>query len=75
MKKAMWAVDSTGEFRFSDEDNPAQLSMFSETFDDEWLASELSTRLAGRDHERRQGQGVRLNGDTLLLVQVGAEVT
>jgi three-Cys-motif partner protein len=47
MKKAMWAVNSTGEFRFSDEDNLSQLRMF-ETFNDAWLADELATRLAGR---------------------------
>lgn len=48
MKKAMWAVDKTGEFRFSDEDNPTQLKLFSETYDDGWLAEELAVRLAGR---------------------------
>jgi three-Cys-motif partner protein len=48
MKKAMWAVDKTGEFRFSDEDSPCQLRLFSESFDEPWLAGELATRLAGR---------------------------
>jgi hypothetical protein len=48
MKKAMWFVDGTGEFRFSDEDDPTQLPMFSRRFDDEWLAAELETRRAGR---------------------------
>ncbi len=48
MKKAMWAVDKTGEFRFSDEDNPSQLRLFSESFDQAWLAEELATRLAGK---------------------------
>jgi three-Cys-motif partner protein len=48
MKKAMWAVDKTGEFHFSDEDDPSQLRLFSETYDDSWLAEELTTRLAGK---------------------------
>jgi hypothetical protein len=48
MKKAMWAVDKTGMFRFSDEDNPSQLALFSETYDDAWLADELARRLAAK---------------------------
>jgi hypothetical protein len=48
MKKAMWAVDKTGEFRFSDEDDPDQLTLFNESYDSEWLADELARRLAGR---------------------------
>jgi three-Cys-motif partner protein len=48
MKRAMWAVDRTGEFRFSDEDNPGQLRLFDESYDDLWLAEELATRLAGK---------------------------
>jgi hypothetical protein len=48
MKRAMWDVDKTGEFRFSDEDNPSQLRLFSQSFDDAWLADALSSRLAGR---------------------------
>jgi hypothetical protein len=48
MKKAMWAVDRTGEFRFSDEDNPGQLKLFDESYNDPWLADELATRLAGK---------------------------
>jgi three-Cys-motif partner protein len=48
MKKAMWAVDRTGEFRFSDEDDPDQLRLFDESYGDSWLAEELATRLAGK---------------------------
>jgi three-Cys-motif partner protein len=48
MKKAMWAVDRTGEFRFSDEDDSRQLRLFDESYNDSWLAEELATRLAGR---------------------------
>src|SRR5207244_6296704 len=48
MKKAMWAIDKTGEFRFSDEDNPSQLRMFNETYDPTWLAAKLATALAGK---------------------------
>jgi three-Cys-motif partner protein len=47
MKKAMWRVDDTGEFQFSDRDNPDQLKLLSEAFNDEWLAEQLETRLAG----------------------------
>ena len=48
MKKAMWSVDSTGEFRFSDSDAPGQLQLLKESFDPAWLAEELRSRLAGR---------------------------
>jgi hypothetical protein len=47
MKEAMWSVDVTGEFRFSDQDNPYQGEMFCRVYDQEWLAEELSKRLAG----------------------------
>jgi hypothetical protein len=48
MKRAMWAVEGTGEFRFSDEDNPDQLKQFDETYNQGWLAEALATRLAGK---------------------------
>jgi three-Cys-motif partner protein len=48
MKKAMWSVDKTGEFRFSDEDNPDQPTLFSKSYDQSWLADELAKRLAGK---------------------------
>lgn len=48
MKKAMWAVDKTGECRFSDEDAPSQLKLLDDAFDDAWLADELKLKLRGR---------------------------
>jgi len=48
MKRAMWAVDKTGDFRFSDKDNPDQLPMFEQAFDDAWLSGELSSRHGGK---------------------------
>jgi three-Cys-motif partner protein len=48
MKKAMWKVDKTGEFRFSDRDDPSQLALLSKAFDDAWLADELIEQLGGR---------------------------
>ena len=48
MKRAMWSVDKSGEFRFSDSDNPAQLKLLNESFSQSWLAGELLSRLAGR---------------------------
>ena len=47
MKKAMWAVDKTGSFFFSDRDNPNQMSLLADQFDDQWLAKALQERLAG----------------------------
>ena len=41
MKKAMWAVDKSGEFRFSDCDIPNQLTLLEEGFGDDWLSEEL----------------------------------
>jgi hypothetical protein len=48
MKKAMWTVDKTGGFRFSDKDCPEQLPLLARTFDQDWLAEELKSRLAGK---------------------------
>jgi len=48
MKRAMWTVDKTGGFKFSDKDCPAQLQLLEKTFNQEWLAEELRSRLAGR---------------------------
>jgi hypothetical protein len=48
MKKAMWSVDKTGEFRFSDKDDPSQLHLLKDAFDPRWLAEELRNRLGGR---------------------------
>ena len=47
MKKAMWSMDESGGFRFSDRDNPGQLLLL-KGLDDTWLAEELSRRLAGK---------------------------
>lgn len=48
MKEAMWKVDSTGEFKFSDATDPSQLVMFSEpSF--EILARQIRSRFAGSE--------------------------
>jgi hypothetical protein len=47
MKKAMWRVDPSGGFRFSDKDDPSQLHLFS-GYTDHALADELMLRLKGR---------------------------
>jgi len=44
MKKAMWRVDQTGGFRFSDKDDPSQLNLF-ENYTDDSLAQDLILRL------------------------------
>jgi hypothetical protein len=49
MKKAMWKVDNTGSFRFSDKDNPDQMRLLKDAYDQDWLAGELALKLAGRD--------------------------
>jgi three-Cys-motif partner protein len=48
MKKAMWYVDNTGEFRFSDKDDPDQLKLLELSYGQDWLAEELRSRLAGQ---------------------------
>ncbi len=48
MKRAMWSVDRSGGFHFSDHDHPGQLSLLGELFDQEWLANQLLSQLAGR---------------------------
>jgi three-Cys-motif partner protein len=48
MKRAMWSVDKTGSFRFSDKDDPGQLRLLDESYSQEWLAEDLATKLAGR---------------------------
>lgn len=47
MKKAMWKVDSSGGFRFSDKDNPTQLHLFGD-YNDPSLAEDLANRLRGK---------------------------
>jgi len=47
MKRAMWRVDRTGGFRFSDKNDPSQLSLF-ENYTDNMLIEDLFTSLRGR---------------------------
>ncbi len=46
MKKAMWRVDPSGGFRFSDKDDPSQLHLFAR-YTEDTLADELMLRLGG----------------------------
>lgn len=48
MKTAMWRVDKSGGFKFSDKDNPDQLMLLEDQFDKDWLAHNLRTALAGK---------------------------
>ncbi len=47
MKKAMWKVDDTGSYQFSDRDDPNQMILL-KSGTQPWLAGELRRRLAGR---------------------------
>lgn len=47
MKKAMWRVDPTGGFRFSDKDDPSQLRLF-QNYDPSLLAEELISTFQGK---------------------------
>lgn len=47
MKRAMWKVDPVGGFRFSDKDNPSQLSLFT-NYKETMLADELISNLHGK---------------------------
>ncbi|HWO18638.1 MAG TPA: three-Cys-motif partner protein TcmP [Kofleriaceae bacterium] len=49
MKEAMWRVDQSGEFRFSDATNQAQLLLFSPQPDFEKLAQAICARFASRE--------------------------
>jgi three-Cys-motif partner protein len=49
MKRAMWKVDESGSFKFSDNDNPDQLELLNAAHDQNWLAEELCAQLAGRE--------------------------
>lgn len=44
----MWRVDDSGRFRFSDRDDPKQLRLLKDEFDEAWLADHLTTELAGQ---------------------------
>jgi len=46
MKRAMWKVDVTGGFRFSDKDNPSQLNLFV-NYNSSLLANDLISSLGG----------------------------
>ena len=48
MKRAMWKLDDSGAFRFSDKDDPNQLRLL-KGFTQEWLADELAKRLSVRE--------------------------
>jgi three-Cys-motif partner protein len=48
MKKAMWAVDKSGSFRFSDSEAPGQLKLLDDSFDQIWLSEQLTEKLVGR---------------------------
>jgi hypothetical protein len=48
MKKAMWKVDATGTFRFSDRVDPRQQLLFFSNLPDDWLADKLVQELRGR---------------------------
>jgi hypothetical protein len=47
MKEAMWKVDQSGEFRFSDATNPNQTLLFSPKPDFEQLSRTICTRFSG----------------------------
>jgi hypothetical protein len=49
MKEAMWGVDQSGEFRFSDATNPAQGLLFTPKPDFDALRRAIVTRFAGTD--------------------------
>ncbi len=49
MKEAMWRVDGSGEFRFSDATNPAQLLLFSPRPDLAKLEQAICARFAGSE--------------------------
>jgi hypothetical protein len=54
MKKAMWKVDATGAFRFSDRVDPKQQLLFFSSLSEEWLADELARSLRGRTMDEKQ---------------------
>lgn len=48
MKKAMWSVDATGSFKFSDADDPGQLLLL-KGFNPPWLAERMVTEYLGKE--------------------------
>jgi hypothetical protein len=49
MKEAMWKVDQSGEFRFSDATNPAQELLFSREPNFDAFRRAIVARFAGKD--------------------------
>lgn len=47
MKRAMWRADNSGQYRYSDREDPKQ-ETFLNDFKDEWLAAELATKFKGQ---------------------------
>lgn len=54
MKAAMWDVDRTGEFRFSDATNPDQLTLFGDRPDFDALRRQVVERFHGREATVRE---------------------
>jgi three-Cys-motif partner protein len=49
MKKAMWSVDKTGRFRFSDKDDPDQNKLLDLSYNQDWLARQLLREFEGKE--------------------------
>jgi len=56
MKEAMWKVDESGEFRFSDATNPSQLVFFAKSPDASFLRRAIVGRFAGKETTVREIQ-------------------
>ncbi len=54
MKEAMWKVDETGEFRFSDATNPNQTVLFEYSPDFDMLRKQILERFGGREATVRE---------------------
>ncbi len=54
MKEAMWKVDESGEFRFSDATDPNQMMLFDKTPDLQLLQGQIVHRFAGVDATIRE---------------------
>jgi hypothetical protein len=54
MKEAMWKVDESGEFRFSDATNPGQLVFFAKSPDASVLRRAIVDRFAGKEATVRE---------------------
>jgi three-Cys-motif partner protein len=49
MKRAMWTVDKTGRFRFSDKGDPDQPNLLNLDYSQDWLADRLLREFEGRE--------------------------